>query len=416
MRSRRSVLAVVLVVVAGIACGPPTVTPEPSPTDVPTAVPPTSAPTEPPVSPSPVPQCPPPASPPLPVQPASFADYPIVIQQYLSAGGDATLLADTLEGWGVLGALLNADVAGSGTDEVIVVLVDLGAGAVLPPASLFVFGCRSGAVDLLAQDVLPDRGINLLGVSDANGDGLHDVVYTAVSCGAHTCFEQLRILVWGGAGFANLAPDELEMPYPTYTISPGRIEARAGGIGSVGAEPQQLSTEIWEWDGVAFVMLERIWDPPVYRYHALLGGDRALQDESYAAALAAYEQVINDAALREWGADSGIVAPADERAQLTAFALWRILLVDLLLGDAAGAQAAYDQLQAGYPPASAGHDVAAMAATFWVAYQAEGEVSAGCAAVVADAASGSTVLDFFNGTYGYANPWWEPADLCPFGP
>jgi hypothetical protein len=22
------------------------------------------------------------------------------------------------------------------------------------------------------------------------------------------------------------------------------------------------------------------------------------------------------------------------------------------------------------------------------------------------------VLDFFNSNYGYANPWWEPEDLC----
>jgi len=251
--------------------------------------------------------------------------------------------------------------------------------------------------------------IRLFQVGDVNLDGQADVVYTLSSCGAHTCYETLEILGWDGTAFVSLMGSPLEMPYPTYTVTPGRIEAQSGGIGSVGAEPQRGYSEVWELDGGVFTRTEQIWEPPVYRYHALLDGDRALLSADYATARAAYERVVGDDTLQEWIADS-----AGERAQLAAFARWRLVLTYLLMGELDSAQLEYDRLQADYPAGAAGHDVAALAETFWTAYLADGHVADGCAQVVAAAEVDTLVQDFFNSSYGYANPWWELVDLCPF--
>lgn len=403
-----------------IACGlsplTPTPTAPPFATDVPTVAPPTVPPTDTP-TPTPIPldACPLPASPPPPEQPADFASLPYVVQQYLSAGADVAALEALLEGWNVLIEVAAADLTANGRAEVIVVAHDPASETFVPATALFVYGCREGAYVLQGQDPSPDHTISLAQVEDVTGDETLEIVYIRTMCGAHTCYESLGILGWDGRAFYNLMDDVLELPHPTYTVAAGRIEARSGGIGSVGAEPQEYYTEVWTWNGHAFVFEERIYAPAVYRYHVLLEGERALEAGDLDAARAAYQRVIDDDRLEEWSTISGLLDPVDERAQLTAFAHWRLMLIHLLRSEEDAAEAAYDLLVDEYLD-ERGHPVAAMAETFWDAYEDTGQMADGCAAVVTDAQVGSAVLDFFNQAYGYANPWWEPLDLCWWEP
>lgn len=360
--------------------------------------------------------CPAPGSPTL-GQPSDLADYPAAIQQYLSAGGDLAALENALASWNALpddsGQVVSGDLTGDGIPEVVVAFQGLAPEAVSGTGDILILACRDGAYDIVYHWSGGPSGpsVRLIQVVDANSDGRLDVAHVLTSCGAHTCFETLEILGWDGASFVSLMGGVLDMPFPTYTVAPGRIEARSGMIGSVGAEPQRAYSEVWEWNGSAFTVTQRIWAPPIYRYHALLDGDRALREGNHAVAIAAYRRVVEDETLQGW--EGPVLGPADERAQLAAFARWRLLLAYALMGDQAQAQAAYDGLVADYPAGAVGHDMAALADRFWAAYQA-GQVSDGCRAVVATAAEDTAVLDFFNGQYGYANPLWEPADLCPF--
>ncbi len=354
------------------------------------------------------------------VQPASPADYPAAIREYLSAGGDVVALEGTLAAWDALppgapGQVVAVDLTGDADPEIIVALWYVGE-AVAPSGDLLIFGQQGGSYELLYQEGYDPSGpaVRLLQVIDANGDGRQDVVYTVSTCGAHTCFDSLQILTWGEAGFFSLMGGRLDMPYPTYAVTPGRIDAESGSVASVGAEPQRGYSEVWEWNGSVFTVTQQIWAPPVYRYHALLDGDYALFAGDYPAAVAAYERVIGDDALQEWGAASGAVDPDVERAQLAAFARWRLVLTYVRAGDLGSAQVAYEQLQAEYPADAVGHDVAALAEVFWGTYAVEGSVVDGCVALVVAAKQDTSVHDFFNANYGYANPRWEAEDICPF--
>jgi hypothetical protein len=169
---------------------------------------------------------------------------------------------------------------------------------------------------------------------------------------------------------------------------------------------------MWTWNGDVFTVTETIYDQPVYRYHALLDGDRALRAGDTTAASEVYRRVIDDDTLESF---LGIISQsdgADERAFLTAFARWRLLLTALQTGDVASAQAEFNRLQTDYSAGAVGHEIGEMADVFWTATLEGQSIAEGCAAIVGAGERFAPVLDFFNSNYGYANPWWEPEDLC----
>jgi hypothetical protein len=372
--------------------------------------------------PSLVPECPLPGSPGLD-RPADVSGYGDSIQRYLSGGGDLGVLTSSLAEWGALpdaeNQVVAADLTGDGVDEVVVALARPDAQALVRPGQLLIFGCSEGTYASLYRegDIIEEMfgpAIELTHLGDVNLDGRPDLVYVLRNCGAHTCSEALRILGWDGAQLVNLMGGTLELPYPTYVVEPGRIEAISGGIGSVGAEPQRGYAEIWAWNGDVFTRTETIYEPPVYRYHALLDGDRALLAGDYPTAAVAYGRVIGDDTLESFVGVISEANGADEHTFLTAFAHWRLLLTHLRMGETASAQGELDVLLADYAPGAAGHEVAQMASAFWDTYLREESIAQGCSEIVASAARYDAVLSFFNDNYGYANPWWEPDDLCPF--
>jgi hypothetical protein len=331
-------------------------------------------------------------------------------------------LRSALGDWGVLpdaeDQVTAVDLTGDGAEEVILALARPEAQAIIRPGVLLVFGCSAGKYINLyregdADAELFDPAVELIRIADVNLDDLPDVAYVLRTCGAHTCFEQLKILGWDGTQLVSLMGGTLDLPYPTYHLELGQIEAISGGIGSVGAEPQRGYAEIWTWNGDVFTVTETIYEPAVYRYHALLDGDRALRAGDYLTATEMYKRVIEDDALESFEGFISQPDEVDERAFLTAFARWRLLLTDLQMGDVEGTQAEFDRLQTDYPPGAVGHEIFKMAQLFWGASMQGQDIVQGCSEVVAAGERFAPVLEFFNNNYGYANPWWEPRDLCP---
>jgi hypothetical protein len=134
--------------------------------------------------------------------------------------------------------------------------------------------------------------------------------------------------------------------------------------------------------------------------------DRADQDGDYATALELYDQVIRDDSLMDW------IDPDTERANLSAYAMFREVVTHLQLADMNAAQVAYLALRDAYPPASLGGAYGLLGQAFWTAYQSNDNISLACAQARAFAqANEATILQPLY--FGYANPTYTAADICP---
>ena len=198
------------------------------------------------------------------------------------------------------------------------------------------------------------------------------------TCGASTCFDRFDVLGWNGEQFVSLMSAPLQLPSGTFRLAqldqdPAlEIEAQGGVIGSVGAGPQRAEKQVWKWNGAQYVKISTEWSPVEYRIHAVYEGDDAFAGGDYAKAIDWYSRAITDDALKDWHAEIGYRTQTD-RATLTAYARFRLLVIGVLRGDA-NARDQLDQLTAQFPEDSPAHLTQQMAQVFWDKYQATQDI------------------------------------------
>jgi len=377
---------------------------------------------------------------------------------YLNAGGDPNELREMLEGlslvdeggteWLPRAQVIPADVTGNGTPEVVVTLTFYVEGQ-YADGGLFVYDCQGGAyvggaVVPLGGQVLsaggPDPGIRV--IQDMNADGVPEIVLSFVGVvGTHANFTRLfRILEWDGAQFVDLVQSDIEPNYAAPVLNgDGAIYDTNGnknlelvlnngvGRGYEDGGPQRERTDTWSWNGQVFHLLRSEYEPPIYRFQAVQDGDDAARAGRYDRALAFYKQAISDEGLLGWssgqlwpdsayGGQSTPVPDPEERERLTAYALYRVMLVYALQDDKAKAQSTFEQLQADYPEGTAGQAYARLAAAFWDSYNARGNVAVGCKKAVQFAAAEAemVLVSLGGGMYGADNRDYRAQDICPF--
>ncbi len=368
--------------------------------------------TPPPATPDP---CPPRQVVARPTPPPTFDAYVATLRDYLAAGGDPIALPGILAEWDARPpesepALVQADLTGDQSAETIIAMVDPQAQVIPPPGVLALYTCRAGEVETLYTYYPgPNYGLSLIGAGDLTGDGVTEVIFAEVSCGAHTCWHVLHVWSWAGQDFQERVAGDLAYPAPTFSLVEGQLLARSEGIGSVGAGPQRPMTETLAWNGQAITVTGRTLGPARYRYHVYIEGDEDFFAKSYDHAALAYRRVIEDETLQPWG---GFYGEQEERHWLEAAAHWRLLLIETLDENYAEAEALLDHLQETYPAGTPGHEFAALARMFWDAFLETGNVAYGCQDVT-NAPEAQAVLQFFN-SFGYANPVYNTTDLCPF--
>jgi len=255
-------------------------------------------------------------------------------------------------------------------------------------------------------------------LQDLNQDGRAELVTGSPACGASTCFEDVQILGWTGSGFENLlVGSTVEIPSPVINLLDSRgdgiydLEVAGGGFGSVGAGPQRSQTTVWPYNPAT----ARWQDPQErlessnYRIYVLQDADRAALARQFDQAQLGYGLVVDDDSLVDWH------APDQERPNLVAYALFKIGLTHTLLNQPDLARAAFDRLQAEYPPGTLGHAYVELAEAFRAAYPAGG-VANGCAAARQYAADHpqDILLPLGSQVFGYANPDYTPQDICPW--
>ncbi len=351
---------------------------------------------------------------PFPARPDDFGDYAQTIVSYLNdTHGDVDGLRVMLKDWGALRHvtdLLRVDVDDDGRGELLLVLVDPSEEYVIEiPGDVLVLDAEEGKYRL-AYRASSDAMVvdpSLLNVDDVNQDGHTELIFTTNSCGAHTCTTTVYIVASGGGTYDQLVDGGIEMTFAEVSFSDRDGDAipellmYGGMIGSVGAGPQRARTEIYKWDGHTYALTETIYDPSNYLYFTVLDANQALLEGDHAKAAELYRQAIENPNLEAWMGEY-------EREDLTAYSRYRLSLTYLLEGDVEAAKAARDGIQKEQPD----HIYAQVMQVLWEAYLRTGDLSSACQEVTAFAAQHPATADIL-ADYGYANPTFAPADVCP---
>ena len=410
------------------ACGPP---PTPVPPPTPTVTPRPTATSRPTPTATPISKCPAPNPAAVWIAPVDFNGYPEAIRAYLNAGGSPVELTTILRNASSIndqwGGVKPIDLTGDGERETIVSIYTPGTldRSPAPGGMLLIYGCAQRQVALVGQraagpsaaETLPRLAQvgNIIGA--ARGAQLATLTST---CGASTCFDRFDVLGWNGEQFVSLMSAPLQLPSGAFRLvqldqDPAfEIEAQGGVIGSVGAGPQRAEKQVWKWNGAQYVRISTELSPVKYRIHAVYEGDDALAGGNYAKAIEWYSRVITDDALKDWHAEIGYRTQTD-RATLTAYARFRLLVIGVGRGDA-NARDQLDQLTAQFPGGAPAHLTQQLAQVFWNQYQATHDLVAACAAANAYANSGDNnqylIVDDLN-LFGYANRTYTSDDMCP---
>jgi hypothetical protein len=334
------------------------------------------------------------------------------LQTYLNDGGDPLELAAADPNL----ALWRPDLDGDGLVDLAFTLTDPSGPPPQGSGQLFVYHCRGDRYILsYASQPSPELGPPMVqAADDLNGDGSQDLLVEQDECGAHTCTAQVRVLVWNDGTLVNRLEGQTDdLPSPQIDVQANaagftEIAITAQGVASAGAGPFRPITRVWSWDEAAGVFRVASEQPheTTFRIHHLQDADAAALDGQLATAEAAYLRVINDDSLRGW------VDPERERRVLAGYAQFRLVTTAVQAGDRARAQERYEQLQDQYAGDPVAGGYAELGQAFWQAFQAEGDLAAGCQAAQAFAAAHApSVLDPLY--FGYANPTYSAIDICP---
>lgn len=353
---------------------------------------------------------------------SDFEGYPQAVLDFLNNSGSWQALDTALYDAGVANqptAVAATDFNGDGKNDIAVSIFNPESQSIPPEGRLMLYMCREGQFEIAYNQPTGEQmgGPHLWYWQDLNDRDGAELVVSDASCGAHTCFEQLQILSWTGNEFENrLQGSTRDLPYPDVRITDPdedgvyQLEVTGAGFGSVGAGPQRSETIIWKYnaDTRQWEMAETALGPSNFRIHTLHDADAAAQRGDLEAALVLYERVVTDTSLEDW------MDPETERANLGAYARYKMVAVYTFLGREQFAQAKLAEMREAYPENLAQHGYLEMAEIFRETFATEGLESA-CAAV-ADFASSNpeSVLEPLGGIhFGYANPDYAPQDMCP---
>lgn len=110
---------------------------------------------------------------------------------------------------------------------------------------------------------------------------------------------------------------------------------------------------------------------------------------------------------------------SNERPILGAYALFKSMVVHLLMGNAAKAETAYQDLLTAHPSETPGYKITEMATSFWNEYKSTQDIAKACAQSISYIRTQENVLATLTGGYnGFVDQgiWYEgnPGEACPF--
>ena len=363
--------------------------------------------------------CPPP-SPLAEIGPQPETDEAIIneILRFLSSGGTLQALEATLqEDWGLFDANStirgDLDLTGDNSNEVIISYVGLETGG-----TLLIAACRNRRYteayrETSGQPTAPA----LLALGDINQNGLPDVFYSFEQCETIADDDDLRceyrsqVAAWQPSvtrftdliseGIMSNDPPELR---DTDDDQIQEIFVRLGYIGDIATGPLRTGIQIYDWNGLEYVLSIVQPDPLTYQVQIIHEADRNFALRRMNESILLYQRALTDEDLRIW--------LRNETPNLNAYATYRILLARTFNNEAEAA-IVYDRLLAEYGALEPRPPFVTLAETFWGAYQQAEDLSVACRNVRDQLELEPDAVDFLN-RYGERNPTYEISDLCPF--
>jgi hypothetical protein len=358
----------------------------------------------------------------LTLEAASYDGLPDVILNFLNAGGTIMQLDQDLYSQGYSGqpiGVIRGDINGDNTWDVAVNIINPYSPSIPPQAAVLVYSCYAGQYTvwpLPPPDDQVESSPIIRSFQDMNADGTAELVVSFASCGAHTCFETPAVYGWEDQAVVNLLADFGE-PAPNPTIEINGPDAngyfvllvKSGGIGSVGAGPQRGSQAVYAYQPTdhRWELFATQLDPPKYRLHALQDADNLARQEKYADALTLYQKVISSTTFQDW------IDAEYEQKLLGAFARFRMITIDTVIGNEALAEATLDALQSEVQADDRLQGYLDMALLFRREGGAQDPVRA-CAAVraFAERQAEQVLTPLGSQQFGYSNPDYTPDDMC----
>jgi LysM repeat protein len=348
------------------------------------------------------------------VCPEPFAAYPAALDELAAAGESMENILELLRTCEVLSEenLRSGDWNGDGSDDWVVVLQNPLSDAATPETELLVFMSEGDGLALSYQ-ARPAGQVSLLATDDINLDGQPDLAWVDTTCGASTCFDAVAVRSWDGAAWVDWTESTIVMAYGEIQLEEARdtaqgreIVLQGGEYGSVGAGPQRARTEVWgSIEGAPYELLDKVYERSNCLYFKVLDAGEALarhEEIGLVQAREMYNEAVTNRNLVKCGTRSG------ELDELRSFSLFRLALVYAYEGDAVLAAESVAQLQTAFSDSP----FVGVAESWLAAYQPAGDIAAACAAVTAYAAENSAAVEALS-DYGYANPAFTAADLCP---
>lgn len=366
--------------------------------------------------------CPQGGGPPPPGKPTSFSQYPEKIGLYLSAGGPPTILEATLRSWGAVfeGAAVQADtdLTGDGIPEIIITMYDPAnyKAGTPSPGQMLIYGCSQKGYRMLyytpysPSTIIPE----LKRVGDMNSDTRAEVAYTQQTCVSGQCTQVMQILSWNATlgGFTPL--NDIPMNATNGKVNIGdldkdgilEVQIAFNPPPDIAAGPPRRTSDIWDWNGVNYLLALTQTEPPTYRIHALYDADLRFNQGDWRNALRLYDRVRDDGSLQPW-------TVPNEGPVLRAYATYKKELAYLSERVQRSADDSLAALQSENPAGTPGEIYAILGQTFMDTYKQTRDRKKACNAVLTAAAPRPDALSTLNG-YGYANRTYTLTDLCPF--
>jgi tetratricopeptide (TPR) repeat protein len=199
--------------------------------------------------------------------------------------------------------------------------------------------------------------------------------------------------------------------------------------------PWRNERTYYKWDGESYILWHREFAQPEYRFQSIQDGDLALNQQEYDKAIGFYQQAIFNNELKGYSpaiqenlranhlldpfsnqpTPEPVAPDPTEYSKLAAYAYYRMVILQIKLGEMDAAQIQYATLQEKFPTGQAGYPYAEMASAFWETYQSSQNMTNACGTAIQYAAEHPGILTVLGSDYhGWQSHKYVPADVCPF--